>query len=80
MSEGYTAANIKSVCEKLLSRKRAKPVTGADFLIALADFEKMSEEDQDSLAEWQDKTPLGKALVASFKTDEDDGGDKKKKK
>lgn len=40
----------------------------------------MAEEDEESLKEWAEKTPLGKALVASFKTDEDDGGDKKKKK
>jgi len=80
VSENWTAASIKSVCGKILRKRRTKIITGADLLTAIADYDKVPEDTDEQLDEWQDKTPLGKALQASFSTDDDDGADKKKKK
>jgi len=79
VSDGWSPASIKAVCEKIVKKRRNKDVTGNDLLVAIADFEKVPEDTAELLDGWQDKTPLGKALVASFNT-EDDEGDKKDKK
>ena len=65
---------------QLWSKRRNKTINGNDLVTELTTYEKVSEEVDDQLKDWQDKTPLGKALQASFNTDDDDGGDKKKKK
>lgn len=80
MSEDWSAASIKAVCQKVLSKRRNKVINGNDLLVAISDYEKVPEDTDELLNDWQDKTPLGKALQATFNTDDDDGGDKKKKK
>ena len=78
VSEGWSAASIKAVCNKIVSKRKLP--TGPELLMAIADFEKIPEDANEQLNEWQDKTPLGKALQASFATDDDEGDKKDKKK
>jgi len=83
MANNYTAADIKTVCRRVVTPQRlqrGKRIKAEEVVIPLSRMEQVDEELDENLTKFLEKTPMGKAMAKLYRTDDDDGGDDKKKK
>ena len=86
ITNGFTAGMIKqaifgTITDRRLETVERKPIKGEEFIEQLASIEPIFQDQEETLAAWFKKTPLGKKRDKLAKSaGDDDGGAKKGKK
>ncbi|XP_008328814.1 dynein regulatory complex protein 11 [Cynoglossus semilaevis] len=86
ISDGYTPGHMVQVIQRVVTKRRVlqqknKPLIAAEFVSALAKFDPVFQEEEETLKNWYAKTPLGKKRIkAATGRDEDEEETKDKGK